>query len=207
MQSTNVCCIEHFARLMCFIEQRPKTGIYPIRRIHSEILRTHGRLDGPRPFDRAKTLVDRGRENGLWPVPARDTNCPHHADVGFLGDIVVARAQRCGDDRPIALLAWKSRQMEIMRGGFQRANKRSIPCHWRHRPGIHNRTIAELGNLGHRGLSLLYEGSAIHWGQYGWAPGRAVTPGAALETPYWKLVCPLYRCKSAPNCTHRFCQG
>src|SRR5258708_18750169 len=50
-------------------------------------------FDGPLPFDRAKTLVDDGRrENGLWPVSARDADCPHGTYISFLADVVLARA-------------------------------------------------------------------------------------------------------------------
>jgi hypothetical protein len=112
-------------------------------------------FDGPRPLDRAKPLIHSRRENGLWPVPARDTDRPHGADVGFLSNIVVSSAQRSDDDGSIALLAWKSRQMEIMRCGFQRADECSIPGHGRHRPVVNNGILAQLGDLGHRAL-LLY---------------------------------------------------
>lgn len=63
-------------------------------------------------------MVDSRRENGLRPEAARDTNRAHGADVSFLADIVMARSKRTGDHRTVALLARKSREMEIMRRGL-----------------------------------------------------------------------------------------
>lgn len=63
-------------------------------------------------------MVDSRRENGFWPGAASDTDRPHRADFRFLGNNVMARAQRSGNHRTIALWAWKSRQVEIMRRGF-----------------------------------------------------------------------------------------
>jgi hypothetical protein len=94
------------------------------------------------------------RENGFRPVSAGNTDRANCADLSFLGDNVMARSKRSGDDRTIALLAWKSRQMKIMRGSLCRAYKRSIPGHWRHHPAINNR-IAQLGNFGHWGSPFL----------------------------------------------------
>jgi hypothetical protein len=107
-------------------------------------------FDRPPPLNGAKTMVNGGRENCLWPETTCNTDCPHGTYVGFLADIVVTRAKRSGDHRTIAFLARKSRQVEIMRRGFCRTDERSIPGHWRHHPVVNNRLIAQLGNFGHR---------------------------------------------------------
>ena len=99
-------------------------------------------------------MVDSRRENGLWPEAARDTNRPHSVDVSFLADIVMARSERPGDNRTVALLARKCREMEIMLRSFFRADERSIPGHWRHHPVVNNRLIAQPRNFGHRALLL-----------------------------------------------------
>lgn len=166
---------------MSSIEQTAPIWEIKQKRMEDESLQTGRRFDGPRPFDWAKALIDRRRENRFWPVTARDTDSAHGADVGFLGDIVVARAQRANDDRTIALLARKSRQMEIMRSGFQWAHEHSIPGHWRHRPGIHNRIIAQLGNFGHRALLCVRRRSAIHFEPAWLGAGPRGGPGAALK--------------------------
>jgi hypothetical protein len=128
-------------------------------------------------------MVNGRRENGFWPGAASDTDRPHGADFRFLRDHVMARAQRSNDHRTIALLAWKSRQVEIVRRGFQWAHECSIPGHWRHHP-ISNRIVAQLGNFRHRGLSFSGTtiGSALS--QIGWVPGPRGHTGTAFETPF-----------------------
>jgi hypothetical protein len=152
-------------------------------RILGEILRFNDRFDDPRPFDRTKTLIDRGRENGFWPATARDTNCAHGAHVCFPGDNVMSRTHRPGDHRTIALLAWKGRQMEIMRGCFQWAHECAFPCHWRHRPVGNNRIIAQLGYLGHWGL-LLCAALRHPCGPPGLGAGPRGGSRRRVETPY-----------------------
>jgi len=123
------------------------------------------------------------RENGFRPGAASDTDHSHRSDFRFLRDNVMARAQPSGDHRTIALPAWKSRQMEIMRRGIRRTDQRSIPGHWRHRPGIYNRFIAQLGNyFGHGDLFLVAAmGVPLKPAWLGAGP-RADTD-AAFETP------------------------
>lgn len=79
---------------LCLLsDKRPKMGILGQSVPTANLLRMRRWFDGPRPFNRAKTMIDRRRENRFRPAAARDTNCAHQADIGFLGDIVVARTQ------------------------------------------------------------------------------------------------------------------
>jgi len=173
----DLCVLSDKRPKLCVLSgRRPKTGMLG-ENDHRRSLRLDDGSDGPWPLDWTKAFIDRRRENGLWSVPARDTNRPHGADVGFLSNMVVSSAQRRNDNWPIALIARKSRQMKIMRCGFQRADECSIPGHWRHRPVVYNGLLAQLGDVGHRALLLLcYSSFEPTW----LGAGRAVTPAPLL---------------------------
>jgi hypothetical protein len=122
-------------------------------------------------------MVHGRRKNSFWPGAASDTNRSHGVDFCFLRNNVMPRAQRSGDHRPIALLAWKCREMKIMRCGFCRTGQRSISGHWWHHPVVNNWNIAFRNYFWHGVLLLgVLEPSCKN------APGRAVTPASLRNT-------------------------
>jgi hypothetical protein len=94
LSKVQMCTLLSSLQNLCVLsEQMAKSKNYLIFRVKMNPSRLDGGFDGPPPFNRAKTMVNGRRKNRFRPVPARDTNCAHQADVGFLSDIVVARAQ------------------------------------------------------------------------------------------------------------------
>src|SRR6476646_6971311 len=105
----DLCVLSNRGPKLCVLSNIGPKRKYWAKTHHRRSLRLDDGTDGPWPLDWTKAFIDRRRENGLWPVTARDTNYPHGADVGFLSNMAMSSAQRRSDHWPIALLARKSR--------------------------------------------------------------------------------------------------
>ena len=109
-------------------------------------------LDFAIPLDRAKTMFDGRFKRNFRPETASETGGAHVPDVCLFADVIMPRAHKSGDDRPVTLRTNEGREMQIVGRGFSARCQGAVPGHRRHRSGVSNWNVSHHRNLRHQTL-------------------------------------------------------